>query len=63
MNIKKIAPKETSILKQALNTPCPLCKSTNLVPGFWTLDKGEVDSVECCDCYCGAPAESWVKRK
>jgi len=34
----------------------------NLSAGFWSLDGGEVDAVECDDCYAGAPATSWSTR-
>ena len=42
---------------------CPFCGSTNLTRGFWSFDEGEVDSVECDDCFAGAPLEAWNKRK
>jgi hypothetical protein len=42
--------------------PCPLCASTNLSDSTWCLDHGEVDAVECNDCYCGAPVAAWQKR-
>lgn len=42
--------------------PCPLCNSTNLSANLWCLDDGEVDAVECNDCYAGAPVTAWQKR-
>lgn len=41
---------------------CPFCGSSNLLNGLWTLDDGEVDAVECGDCFAGAPLETWKKR-
>ncbi len=41
---------------------CPFCGGTDLTPGYWSLDDGEVDSVECDNCYAGAPVEAWNKR-
>ena len=42
--------------------PCPLCHSTNLVDSSWYLEDGEVDAVECNDCYAGAPVTAWQDR-
>ena len=42
--------------------PCPICHSTNLSDSTWSLDHGEVDAVECNECYCGAPLTSWQIR-
>ena len=57
----KIAP--LNILEQALETHCPFCGSTDLSKSIWSLNGGEVDAVECNQCYAGAPAEAWIKRK
>ena len=43
--------------------PCPFCGSSDLSEGMWCLDDtGEVDAVECADCYAGAPIACWQKR-
>ena len=43
--------------------PCPLCKSTGYSTNMWSVDDGEVNAIECNDCLCGAPLESWQNRK
>ncbi len=53
---------ETNQVERIVMLPCPFCGSTNLTPGYWSLDDGEVDSVECDDCYAGAPVDAWNKR-
>jgi len=62
-NVTTITAPISKVLVQALETPCPLCKSTDLSKNLWALNGGEVDAVECNRCFAGAPAESWVKRK
>lgn len=44
------------------NKPCPFCGSTDLATGYWSLDGGEVDSLECNNCYAGAPVSTWNQR-
>ena len=44
------------------NLPCPHCGGTNLTQNLWETDSGEVDALECADCYAGAPVTSWNKR-
>jgi len=61
-NVTALKINPESVLEQALKTPCPLCKSTDLSKSLWSLDDGEVDAVECNNCHAGAPAESWIKR-
>ena len=41
---------------------CPFCGSHDLSEGLWSLDDGEVDSIECNQCYAGAPKEVWNAR-
>ena len=41
---------------------CPFCGSINLSTGLWSLDSGEVDALECLDCYAGAPLDAWDRR-
>jgi hypothetical protein len=43
--------------------PCPLCGSTKLSENLWSLDDGEVDAVECGDCFAGAPVTAWQNRQ
>lgn len=42
--------------------PCPFCGSTNLTINQWSIDDGEIDAVECLDCYGSAPANTWNQR-
>jgi len=44
------------------NLTCPFCGGGNLTPGLWSLDSGEVDSIECDNCFAGAPLTAWNKR-
>ena len=41
------------------NKPCPFCGSTSLSTNLWSLDGGEVDAIECLQCYAGAPLSTW----
>ena len=49
-----------AILDAALD--CPFCGSHNLTIGYWCLDDADVNSIECADCYAGAPLMSWQQR-
>jgi len=40
-------------------TRWPFCNSTDLVTGSWYLDDGEVDALECSECFAGAPVATW----
>jgi len=42
--------------------PCPFCGSTDLSIGDWYLDAGEVNSIECNQCFAGAPEREWNER-
>lgn len=42
--------------------PCPHCGSSNLATSLWCLDEGEVDAIECSDCFAGAPLTVWDMR-
>jgi hypothetical protein len=42
--------------------PCPFCGGNELSPGYWSLDDEEVDSIECDNCYAGAPKRVWNQR-
>mgnify|MGYP006273694767 CR=1 FL=1 len=42
--------------------PCPFCGGTELDINQWSLDEGEVDAVECRQCYAGAPVAAWQRR-
>lgn len=46
-----------------MNKPCPLCQSTDLSKNTWHLETGEVDALECNQCYCGAPKKEWNKER
>lgn len=41
---------------------CPFCGSDDLAKTSWYLDKGEVDAIECSDCYGSAPLPAWNTR-
>jgi len=41
---------------------CPFCGSHDLSLGLWSLDEGEVDSIECNKCYAAAPKSVWNDR-
>jgi len=41
---------------------CPFCGSNDLTTGLWSLDEGEVDSIECKQCYAAAPKSVWNDR-
>ncbi len=41
--------------------PCPFCGGSDLLPGLWSLENGEEDSIECSTCLAGAPLTAWLK--
>lgn len=52
--------RERAILDAA--KPCPFCGSTKLTVGWWCVEDDDVESIECDDCYGGAPFASWQNR-
>ena len=45
--------------KEPESLPCPFCGSESLYDSTWSLDEGEVDALECSQCYAGAPTTVW----
>lgn len=43
--------------------PCPICGSTDLALGWWCVEDGEVEALECKKCLCGAPYTAWQRRR
>jgi Zn ribbon nucleic-acid-binding protein len=42
--------------------PCPVCNGTDLSVNLWSMDKGEVEALECNTCTAGAPRVAWNAR-
>ena len=41
--------------------PCPFCGGTDLLVGLWSVDEGEIDSLECKNCHGSAPTDVWME--
>ena len=42
-----------------LDMPCRYCEHFNSAPNTWWLESGEVDAIECANCYAGATKDVW----
>jgi hypothetical protein len=49
-------------MRSQTNNPLPHCGSHDLSENLWSLDAGEVDAIECNQCFSGAPVEAWERR-